>query len=129
MKEITRFMIEHYNMKGIDFMGYYFNTKNASYHHMIIPARHGGGLTVKNGAILNGMSSHPYIHVIENKDFEIYERITKEMIEENLSGKIDIVNLKRIRDLLLYFEKEHKRDTTSKHKILIKQQFKDRVDL
>ena len=52
------------------------------------------------------------------------------MIEENQNKKIDIDNLKRIRDLLLYFEAEHQYDTNKKGKKLIKRKYiTDRIDL
>ena len=38
------------------------------------------------------------------------------MIQENENMKIDIDNLKRIRELLLYFEAEHLKDTNRKGK-------------
>ncbi len=51
MKRITKIMIEMYNLKNIDFMGYRFNRNNASYHHLIIPRRLGGEESVENGAV------------------------------------------------------------------------------
>lgn len=52
------------------------------------------------------------------------------MIEENKNQKIDIENLKRIRDLLLYFEAEHLDDTNSRGKKLIKETYlSDRISL
>ena len=128
MKSITREMIKLYNLKkvGCDFMGYTFKSPNVlSFHHLIIPAREGGKEVIQNGAVLNGMTSHPYLHLIESKDEEIFYRITSEMIDENFKGKIDIENLKYIRDLLLYFEKEHEDDTTKKGKRLIKWEYKN----
>ena len=133
MKSITREMIKVYNIKkvGCDFMGYTFKSpENLSYHHLIIPARHGGKETIQNGAVLNGFTAHPYLHLIESKDEELFYRITSEMIDENIKGKIDIENLKHIRDLLLYFEKEYKDDTTKKGKRLIKWEYINRrIDL
>lgn len=133
MKSITREMIRLYDLKkqGVDFMGYFFSSpEQLSYHHLIIAKRNGGPETIQNGAILNGRTSHPYLHVIEAKDPEIFYLITSEMLDENLKGRIDVENLKQIRDLLLYFEKEHKDDTTKKGKRLIKWEYINRrVDL
>lgn len=128
MKSVTAEMIRMYQLKkwGCDFAGFYFsNINQLSYHHLIIAKRNGGPETIQNGAILNGKTSHPYLHVIEAKDPEIFYLITSEMIDENLKGKLDIENLKRIRDLLLYFEKEHEHDTTKKGKKLIKWEYKN----
>lgn len=133
MKSITREMIKVYNIKkvGCDFMGYTFkSTESLSFHHLIVPVRKGGKEFIQNGAVLNGLTSHPYLHLIEFKDPEIFYRITSEMIDENIKGKIDIENLKHIRDLLLYFEKEHADDTTKKGKRLIKWEYRnERIDL
>jgi hypothetical protein len=60
------------------------------------------------------------LHIIQQVDDEIFMRITSEMIDENFKGKLDIDNLKKIRDLLLYFEKEHLDDKNKKGKRLIK---------
>ena len=133
MKSITREMIHTYNIKkwGCDFAGYTFKSPNSlSFHHLIIPACKGGKETVENGAVLNGLTSHPYLHLIQSKDMEIFDLITLQMIDENLKGKLDIENLRKIRDLLLYFEQEHKDDTTKKGKKLIKWEYKnERIDL
>ena len=130
MKNITNFMIHEYNLKKIDFMGYTFSRNNASYHHLIVPRRLGGPETVENGAILNGLTSHPYLHIIEAKDYEIFSLITSEMIDENIKGHIDMENIKNIRDMLEYFEKEHRYDTTKKGKRLIKREYiTARIDL
>lgn len=126
MKPITREMIKIYqlNKLGFDFIGYKFNrSEQLSYHHNVIAKRNGGLETIRNGAILVRDTSHDYIHVIEIIDPEIFYLITSEMLDENLKGKIDIDNLKRIRDLLLYFEREHDHDTSKKGKLLIKREF------
>lgn len=126
MKNITREMIRLYDLKkwGVDFAGFYFsNTEQLSYHHNIIAARDGGPETIQNGVILNGKTSHPYIHQIERIDPEIFYLITSEMLDENIKGKLDVDNLRKINDLLKYFEKEHLDDTTKSGKKLIKRQF------
>lgn len=129
MKNITVTMINMYkiNKLGFDFMGYKFDTKNQlSYHHLIIPKRNNGPETIQNGAILTQsqiVSSHDYLHVIERIDPEIFYKITSEMIDENIKGKLDIQNLRAIHDMLRYFEREHDHDTTKKGKLLIKRSF------
>ena len=126
MKPITREMIKMYqlNKLGFDFMGYKFNrSEQLSYHHNVIAKRNGGLETIRNGAILVRDTSHDYIHVIERIDPEIFYLITSEMLDENLKGKIDIENLRKIRDLLLYFEREHDHDYTKKGKLLIKREY------
>ena len=126
MKEITKLMISEFKIKqlGYDFMGYSLN-KNDIYtaHHLIIPARYGGKLTRQNTAVLCGQSSHPYLHVIENKDEEIFYHITSEMIDMNIKGRLDVENLREIDDLLTYFEREHCSDRGKKGKMLIKEEY------
>lgn len=132
MKEITKIMVNDFKITklGMDFMGYHVNRKqDLSYHHLIIPRRHckeaglGEGYLYWNGAILRQNTSHEYAHVIEKIDPEIFYELTSEMIDENIKGRLDIDNLKRIHDLLLYFEREHDHDTTKKGKLLIKREF------
>ncbi len=139
MKEITREMIKTYNIKKLkyDFMGYTFNNINElSFHHLIVPKRDckkqglGNGLLIWNGAILKQATSHDYLHLIERLDREMFLRITKYMIEENINKKIDIDNLKRIREILLLFEDIYGKEKDKNGKLLIKQPYKtDRIDL
>lgn len=129
MKDITQKMIDIYNLKNIDFMGYEFNLSNASYHHLIIPRRNNGLETIENGAILNRYTSHPYLHIIEGRDYDMFNAITNEMIIEKMLGKLDINSLKRIRDILIQFEQEHSSDTTSKGQPLIKERYTRRPKL
>lgn len=132
MREITKIMVNDFKIMklGMDFMGYHVNRKqDLSYHHLIVPRRHckeaglGEGYLYWNGAILRQNTSHDYLHTIENVDPDIFYELTSEMIDENIKGRLDIDNLKRIHDLLLYFEREHDHDTTKKGKLLIKREF------
>ena len=123
MKYITKLMIEKYNLKNIDMMGYRFNKNNASYHHLIIPRRMGGEESIENGAILNGKTSHPYLHIVEGIDIDMFISITQEIIEEKALGRLDKECLERIDDILNQFEKEHSGKRTSKGKALIKPEF------
>ena len=132
MKNITEQMIKDFKIMklGFDFMGYKVDKKQSlSFHHLIIPHREsknygiGDGYLYWNGAILRQNTSHDYLHIIEAKDYDLFLAITSEMIDENIKGKIDIDNLKRIHDLLLYFEREHDHDTSKKGKLLIKREF------
>lgn len=139
MKEVTREMIKMYNIKKLkyDFMGYTFNNINElSFHHLIVPKRDcrkqglGNGLLIWNGAVLKQATSHDYLHLIERLDREMFLRITKYMIEENTNRKIDIDNLKRIREVLLLFEETYEKEKDKNGKLLIKQPYKtDRIDL
>ena len=126
MKQITKDMIRIYKIKelGHDFAGYKLQKGDIyTYHHNIIAKRNGGPETIWNGAILRQNTSHDYLHIIEKIDSDIFYELTSEMIDENIKGRLDIDNLKRIHDLLLYFEREHDHDTSKKGKLLIKREF------
>ena len=132
MREVTKLMVNDFKIMklGYDFLGYKVNRKqDLSYHHLIIPRRHckeaglGEGYLYWNGAILRQNTSHDYLHIIEKIDPDIFYELTSEMIDENIKGRLDIDNLKRIHDLLLYFEREHDHDTSKKGKLLIKREF------
>lgn len=126
MKETTRLMIKLYNIDklGYDFMGYSLQKGDRyTYHHMIKPARENGKITIENGAILCGLTSHPYFHLVESKDPEIARVITSQMIDMNQKGYLDIHNLKCINDALKYFEREHCNDRGRKGKLLIKNDY------
>lgn len=138
MREITNIMIHEFNLNKLkyDFAGYTFDrTRQLSFHHLRI-SKHdckvlnipSEGYLYWNGAILRQDTSHDYLHIVQKYDDEIFRLITSEMIKENEQGRIDIENLRRIRDLLLYFEKEHCSDKTKKGKHLIKESYiKDRI--
>lgn len=139
MKPITREMIKQYDIKKTkyDFMGYTFdNTNQLSFHHLIVPKRDckaeglGEGYLLWNGAILRQDTSHDYLHIIERIDREAFLAITKEMIEENQRGKLDIENLRRIRDVLLYFERQYADIENGHGKKLIRRRYiEDRIKL
>lgn len=121
MKDITKVIMEEYELNGVDFMGY--ELKRPSYHHLIIPRRMGGKESVENGAVLDSKTSHPYLHIVEGRDYEKFLDITSEIVDEKVKGHLDEKNLERIDDILNCFEKEHSGDTTSKGKPIIKDIF------
>lgn len=132
MKEVTKEMIDLYNIKklGYDFMGYTFNSiQELSFHHLIVPHRKckeqglGDGYLIWNGAILKQSTSHDYLHIIEKIDWEAFFAITNLLIQENQEGKINIEILKDIRKILILFEKFHKNDVKSDGKKLIRQNY------
>lgn len=127
MLHITKCMIQKFNITDRDFMGYSIDKSNASFHHLIIPRRCGGPKTIDNGAVLNGKTAHPYLHLIEERDYEIFYLITSEMVDENLKGRIDLSNLKKIDDLLKYFEREHSGDHNFYDEPLIREEYVRRL--
>lgn len=139
MRAITRDMIKIYKIDklGYDFMGYTFDKKDSlSFHHLIVPKKDckkkgmGRGLEIWNGAVLNRDTSHDYLHIIEKIDRELFFAITSIMIRENINQEIDIDSLKEIREVLLYFEKEHINDTSKRGQKIIKPSYiTDRIKL
>lgn len=132
MKTITREMIKTYRIKkcGYDFMGYtYKNINDLSFHHLIIPKRCckeaglGEGYLIWNGAILNQNTSHDYLHLIEKIDREAFIKITNFMILENEMGSLDLEILKEIRNILLIFEKQYKKERKANGQLLIKESY------
>lgn len=124
MKSVPRQMIQMYNIRTFDFMGYTFKKeKELSYHHLIVPKRQHGEISIENGAILVRDTSHDYLHRIEQVDREVFLLISQQMIEENIKGKLDRENLKRIKDLLLYFEREYSGATLKNGQPLIKSEY------
>ena len=110
MKEITKLMIDEYKIMeaGFDFMGYRVSEeKSLSYHHLIVPKRKHGKLTVENGAILVRNTAHDYLHMIEKVHRKTFENITREMIEENKKGHLDMINIEMINEILLEFEEKY----------------------
>lgn len=129
MKEVTKLMIREFKIKqlGYDFMGYSLQKGDIyTFHHLIIPKRYGGKYVRWNGAILC-TTPHEYLHIIENKDYEMFCYLTSEMIDMNFKGFLDSSNIRNIDNLLSQFEREHCSDKTSKGKLLIKEEYTRRT--
>lgn len=126
MRQVTKLMINEFKVKqiGHDFMGYALQKGDIyTFHHLIIPKRAGGPNLAWNGAILCGNSSHPYLHIIEAKDYDMFCYITSEMIDENVKRYLDPENVRKIHEVLEQFEREHCADRTKKGKMLIREEF------
>ena len=136
MREITKEMIIAYRLKklGYDFMGYEFNRpQQLSFHHLIIQHRYckeneiGEGYLWWNGAILVQKTSHDYLHIVENYDYDRFLAITSELIDENIKGYLDQENLLAIDDILTSFEKEYCGAKNKKGYPLIKEEYTQRL--
>lgn len=126
MKQVTKLMINEFKIRqiGHDFMGYVLQKGDIyTFHHLIIPKREGGPHSAWNGAILCGKSSHPYLHIIEAKDYDMFRYITREIIEEKQKGHLDPTNITHICEILEQFEREHCSDRTKKGYPLIKEEY------
>lgn len=137
MRDITKLMIAKYKLLELkyDFMGYEFNKeKELSFHHLIVPHRlckvlnvEDDGYTIQNGAILKQSTAHNYLHIVERYDKELFDGITAVMVGENLQGYLDLNSIKRIDDLLRYFEREYCGARTKTGKPLIKEEYTRRL--
>lgn len=116
MREVTRQMIEKYALMKLkyDFMGYEFQNPNQlSFHHLLVPRKlckkQGleNGFYEWNGAILRRDTSHDYLHIIEQYDYDRFLAITSELLDENIKGHLSIENLKEIDDIIYGFEREY----------------------
>ena len=116
MKDVTKAMIQIYNLKelGYDFMGYDFkNIKQLSFHHLIVPRKDceavgiGNGYLFWNGAILVQKTSHDYLHIVERIDRDRFNYITTQMITENQRNELIYECLVKISDCLDGFEREY----------------------
>lgn len=137
MRDVTIEMIKIYNLKKLkyDFMGYEFkNSKELSFHHLIIPKKDckdlgfGSGYLFWNGAILVQKTSHDYLHIVERIDRDRFNYITSQMIIENVNNQIMYDCLKKISDCLDGFEREYSGLHTQKNKnLLIKEEYTRRL--
>lgn len=128
MKQVTKLLINDFKIKqlGFDFMGYKIQkNETLSFHHLIIPNRNNGAMAYWNGSILSSDTSHPYLHLIESIDYDIFSYITSEMIDMKIKGYLDLDNIRQIYTLLEYFEKEHQDKKNTKGKYLIKEKYKE----
>lgn len=126
MKQVTKLMIREFNIKQLDydFMGYSLQKGDIyTFHHLLLANRENGPYERWNGAILCGNSSHPYLHLIEAKDYDMFCYITSEMVDMNVKGYLDTENLRNIDDILSQFEREHCSDRGKKKKLLIKEEY------
>lgn len=129
MSRLRERLYKEYDLEnlGYDFMGYEFGSKKELSTHHIIP-RHSGGQTKKNNlCVLTRDTSHNYIHLIEDTDYKVFLQISKFLLEQVKKGQIDLDELKRINEILLFFEDKY-RDVESKSgDLLIRPEYKQRI--
>lgn len=117
-------------MKNLDcdMMGYYKQTGDKfEAHHLVIAKRDGGKLIRPNTAVLY-TTSHEYLHIIEELEFDIFSFITSEMIDINMKGFLDHKNLRYIDDCLDYFERKYYYEQAKNGKPIIKEKYLQRHD-
>ena len=76
-----------------------------------------------NGAILCGNTAHPYLHVVENYDYDRFLYLTSKLIDMNALGKLDLETIRQIDACLKYFEREYQGMRTKGKKRIIKPEY------
>lgn len=131
LKEVTRLMINEFKIRelGHDFMGYSLQKGDVyTFHHLIIPNRHGGPYQRWNGAILFS-TPHQYLHTIESINDKYFNYITSEMIDMNHKGYLSIYNIAEIDNILSEFEYKYWNVRNKKGKRLIKDEYMNRKSI
>ena len=124
LKPVTKEMIKKWDMKCVDWMGYKKEKKDIfTFHHLIVPARNNGPYEMWNGAILCGGTAHPYLHVVENIDYEMFCYITSLLIDMNVLGRLDLELIKDIDETLKSFERQHQGERYKSKKRIIKPEY------
>lgn len=117
-------MIRLWDMKDVDWMGYKKDENDIfTFHHLIVPNRKGGPYAMWNGAILSGNTAHPYLHVVENYDYDRFLYLTSKLIDMNALGRLDLETIKQIDACLKYFEHEYQGKNTKRKKRIIKPEY------
>lgn len=124
LKPVTREMIKIWKMNNVDWMGYKVHRKSSfTFHHLIVPNRLGGPYEMWNGAILCGSTAHPYLHVIENIDYDRFLYITSLLIYINGYKRLDYNTISNIDACLKVFESEYQGKCYKSKKRIIKPEY------
>ena len=106
-------------------MNYRIVRRDMTAHH-IIKKENGGKLVIDNVALLMPIA-HQYLHIIEYKDIETYVAINKIFKLVNEQGYEPTREQREIIEYLLNeFETIHRKDKSSKGKILIQRKYLNR---
>lgn len=111
---------------GYDFLGYTFESKKELSTHHILPKNSGGKTDKKNLCILNRFTSHNYIHLIEDYDKKVFLQISSHLLKQVSLGKIDIDEIRKIRELLEFFEYKYRNEYARNGDILIRPEYKSK---
>ena len=126
MSKLRERLYKEYHIEelGYDFLGYTFESKKELSTHHIMPRHIGGKTEKKNLCVLNRYTSHNYIHLIEDTDYNIFLRISSYLAEQVKKGEISKDELLRINDLLETFERKYKDEESRNGSLIIKEEYK-----
>lgn len=120
---IKDLMIYMWKMQDTDWLGYKLEKGDIYTFHHLTKKCNGGKLKIDNGAILTNIS-HPYLHIIESRDFDMYLYLNNILRAINNQRQMPSkLQLLIIQSILKQFEREHCSDRTSKGKVLIKEEY------
>ena len=115
------------NILGYDMMGYVIvEGDQLSFHH-IVTISSGGEDTPANCAPLSMNVSHPYIHVVERYDSQLFDDLSYELMRMKERGYIDTEGLLAIDQMLTYFESRFDGEYNQKNHLIIRPEFKVRI--
>lgn len=114
-------LISHLGLDEWDMMGYHLKKSKATFHH-IDKKENGGCTSTSNGAVLMPYD-HEYLHIVESKDFELFNYISGILKRINQRGYMTDDDMKAVAEMLYAFEVDHKNDRTTKGKRLIRDEF------
>lgn len=121
MNNVLKMMIKLWKMGTMDWLGY-DNLEKYSFHH-IKKKCDGGKQIITNGAVLH-ISSHSYLHTIENYDLDRYiflNTILKAINEQKTMPSIN--QLEQIKLVLKEFQNEYEGKLSSRDKPIIKKEY------
>ncbi len=98
------------------------------YHHLRVPAKDKGPITIYNGALLCGKTAHAYLHTIADYNRDMFIDLTKILIEVNDQFYLPTTNqLIRYNEILESFEREYSGKTNKKGYPIIRETFTMRL--
>ena len=108
---------------GYDFMGYTFDDKKELSYHHIQTKQDKGKTTYENGALLNRLTSHNYIHTIEEYEYELFMELSQILKDEHKCKAITKEHLQEIRLILEYFECKYNNQYTKRGNLIIREEY------
>ena len=135
--DLKNIMLKKYLLKKLkfDFMGYPFkNINSLSFHHVVVSRceceKNGfdTGYYLWNLVLLNRKTSHDYLHIIEDYDYDMFEDINSELFDMIVKEQVTIENIMYINSILESFEREYCGHTRNGHP-LIKDAYTHRIIL
>lgn len=115
---------------GYDFMGFLFDDKKELSYHHIKTKQQKGDTTYENGALLNRITSHNYIHTIEEYEFDLFMELSDILKDEHKCKAITKEHLLEIRAILEFFEHKYENQYTKRGNLIVRNDYiRRRIEL